>query len=142
MEILLKEIHIGSCHTVVTLQMGNNRGVHDFLNDLISSNPNAARSLQTSMATITAVEKYHNEYKFKRVADGIYEIKIPGIRLYCFKEQLEGFPAKLILATNGGHKNTNREQNGDIKRASRIREHYLTLKNQDSTTLRYIKIKK
>lgn len=121
--------------------MGNDRSADEFLNDLIASNPNAARSLQTSMATITALDEYYNTRKFKRVAEGIYEIKVPGIRLYCFKEQLEGMPAKLIVATNGGSKNTKREQNGDIKRASAIRDRFLSMKEQETTKLRYIKIK-
>ena len=93
------------------------------------------------MATITSVGEYHNERKFKRVAEGIYEIKIPGTRLYCFKEQLDGLPAKLIVTTNGGGKNTKREQNRDIKRAIGLRERYLVAKAEDATTLRYLKIK-
>jgi len=141
LEIVLKEVHVGPCRTVVTLKMGNEGSADDFVDNLITSNPNAARSLQTSMATITALDEYHNSHKFKRVAEGIYEIKVPGIRLYCFKEQLEGLPAKLIVATNGGGKNTEREQDGDIKRASGIRERCLAMKNQEATTLRYIKIK-
>ena len=126
---------------MVTLQLGNDASADDFLNHLIASNPNAARSLQTSMATITAVEEYHNERKFKRVAEGIYEIKVPGIRLYCFKEQLDGLPAKLIVATNGGGKNTPREQNRDINRALALRQRYLAMKDQAETKLRYINIK-
>ena len=93
------------------------------------------------MATITAVEEYHNERKFRRVAEGIYEIKVPGTRLYCFKDQVAGLPAKLIVATNGGGKNTEREQNSDIRRAIGLRERYLAMKGQETTELRYIKIK-
>lgn len=92
------------------------------------------------MATITAVEEYQNERKFKRVAEGIYEIKVPGTRLYCFKEQLDGLPAKLIVATNGGGKNTHREQNRDINRAVALRQRYLAMRDQAATKLRYIKI--
>lgn len=141
MEIVLKEVHVGPCRTVVVLRLGNDTSADDFLNHLIASNPNAASSLKTSMATITAMEEYHNERKFKRVAEGIYEIKVPGTRLYCFKEQLDGLPAKLIVATNGGGKNTQREQNRDIKRAIGLRERYLAMKNQETTELRYIKLK-
>ncbi len=139
MEIVLKEIHVGSCRTVVTLRLDGDGSAEDFLNTLIASNPNAARSLQTSMATITAVGEYHNERKFKRVAEGIYEIKVPGTRLYCFKEQLDGLSTKLIVATNGGGKNTKREQNRDIQRAIGLRERYLVAKAEDATTFRYIK---
>lgn len=92
------------------------------------------------MATITSVDSYHNDRKFKRVAEGIYEIKVPGIRLYCFKDQVDGLPAKLIVATNGGTKNTKREQDSDIRRAMRIRESYFQLKASEDTRLRYLKL--
>ena len=83
------------------------------------------------MATITSLETYNNDRKFKNVGDGIYEIKVPGIRLYCFKDEIEGLPAKLILATNGGTKNNKKEQNSDIKRAAGLRSRYLAAKNQN-----------
>ena len=140
MEIVLKEVHVGSCRTVVTLQMGAEAAADEFLAALITSNPHAASSLKTSMATITSVDSYHNERKFKRVADGIYEIKVPGIRLYCFKDQVEGLPAKLIVATNGGTKNKKREQDTDIRRAVRIRERYFQVKPLADTRLRYLKL--
>ncbi len=123
---------------MVTLQIGDDQQVADFLKSLILSNPNAASSLQTSMATITSVDSYHNERKFKNVGDGIYEIKVPGIRLYCFKDQIEGLPAKLIIATNGGTKNNKREQNADIKRASHLKSRYFTVKSQEETHFNYI----
>ncbi len=140
MEITLKEVHCGPCRTVVTLQLGDDQQVADFLKSLIHSNPNAAASLQTSMATITSVDSYHNKRKFTNVGDGIYEIKIPGIRLYCFKDQIEGLPAKLIIATNGGTKNNKREQNADIKRASHLKSRYFAVKNQDDPQFNYIQI--
>ena len=140
MEITLKEVHCGPCRTVVTLQLGADRQVADFLASLIASNPNAARSLQTSMATITSVDPYHNERKFKSVGGGVFEIKVPGIRLYGFKDEIDGLPAKLIIATNGGTKNNKREQNTDIQRAARLREKYLAAKESDSTTLHYIQL--
>jgi len=130
-EITLKEIHLGSCRTVVTLQLGSDFQMENFLVSLIQSNPNAAKSLQTSMATITSLETYHNERKFKNVGDGIYEIKVPGIRVYCFKDEIDGLPAKLILATNGGTKNNKKEQNSDIKRAATLRSRYLAAKDKN-----------
>ncbi len=140
MEIVLKEVHVGPCRTVVTLQIGSDAAAGDFLAALIATNPHAAKSLQTSMATITAVDHYHNVRKFKRVADGIYEIKVPGIRLYCFKDEMDHLPAKLVVATNGGIKNTKRQQDGDIRRAIQIRESYMQLKTREDTRLRYLKI--
>lgn len=136
----MKEVHVGPCRTVVTLRMGTVDDADRFLKTLITSNPHAAGSLKTSMATISSVDDYHNERKFKRVAKGIHEIKIPGIRLYCFRDEVEGLPAKLIIATNGGSKNTKREQNSDIKRACTLRTRYFELKEHEGTTLRYIPI--
>jgi len=139
LEIVLREVHVGPCGRVVTLGIEGHAPAHDFLATLITSNPHAAKSLQTSMATITAVADYHNDRKFKRVAPGIFEIKAPGVRLYCFRDRLgDDQPMKLIVATNGGDKNTRKEQDGDIKRASRIRERYLALKDQKDAVLRYI----
>ena len=139
MEIVLKEVHVGPCSSVVTLRMGDDAPADEFLAELIASNPHAAKSLQTSMATITAVEGYRNERRFKRVAPGVYEIKVPGIRLYCFRDQLgDGEPMKLIVATNGGTKNTRKEQGTDIQKACNIRERYLSLKDRADVTARYI----
>ncbi len=139
MEIVLKEVHVGPCGKVVTLGLEGDAPADDYLATLITSNPHAAKSLQTAMATITAVEDYHNDRKFKRVAPGIYEVKAPGVRLYCFRDRLgEEQPIKLIVATNGGGKNTTKQQDGDIKRASQIRERYLALKDQKDTVVRYI----
>ncbi len=140
MEIILKEVHCGPCRTVVTLQLEADTQLSDFLKFLTASNPNAARSLQTSMATITSAEVYHNERKFKHVGGGVFEIKVPGIRLYGFKDEIPGLPSKLIIATNGGTKNTKREQNSDIQRATRLRERYLAAKQSEATTLHYIRI--
>lgn len=140
MEITLKEIYCGSCRTVVTLQMGKDRRVSDFLAKLIASNPNAAKSLQTSMATITSTHSYRNKRKFKDVGDEVFEIKVPGIRLYCFKDKIDTLESKLIIATNGGTKNNKREQNSDIKQAAQIRDRYFAAKNRSDTTLHYLKI--
>lgn len=138
MEIVFKEVHVGPCASIVTLRLGSDAPADDFLAALITSNRHAAKSLQTSMATITAVEGYQNERKFKRVAPGIYEIKVPG-RLYCFKDQRgDDPPITLIIATNGGNKNTKKEQGADIRRARKIRDRYLALKELPATTARYI----
>ncbi|NJM39114.1 MAG: hypothetical protein HC845_15365 [Akkermansiaceae bacterium] len=90
------------------------------------------------MATITATESYHNDRKFKNVGNDVYEIKVPGVRLYCFKDQIDGLSSKLIIATNGGSKNNKKEQTADIKRALQIKDRYFTAKNSADTTLNYI----
>ena len=137
MEITLKELHCGSCHTFVTLKLDGDESINVFLQNLISSNPNAAKGLQTSMQTIASTEFFQNERKFKRVGSGIFEIKVPGIRLYCFKDHIEGVEAKLIIATNGGKKNNAKEQHFDIKRAEHMRDRYLAAKELADTKLNY-----
>jgi len=92
------------------------------------------------MATITSVDLYRNKRKFVDVGDGIFEIKVPGIRLYCFKDQIDSIKPKFILTTNGGTKNNKREQNSDIKRASQIKDRYFAAKKRADTTLHYIEI--
>ncbi len=120
--------------------MGGDDQVTEFLESLIASNPKAAKSLQTSMATITSAETYHNKRKFKKVGKGVYEIKVPGTRLYCFKDEIEGQDSKLIIATNGGTKNKRKEQSADIERAGKIKDRYFGAKEKEDTTLNYIKI--
>ena len=83
---------------------------------------------------------YHNERKFKSVGGGVYEIKVQGIRLYGFKDEIADLPSKLIIATNGGIKNTKREQNSDIQRAARLRDQYLAAKQSEATTLHCLRI--
>lgn len=92
------------------------------------------------MATITSVDAYRNKRKFRDVGEGIYEIKVPGIRLYCFKDQIDTLETKFILATNGGTKKNKREQNSDIKRAAQLRDRYFAAKKLPDTQLNYIQI--
>lgn len=141
LEITLKELHVGACKTVTALQMNNDASLGDFLHDLILSNPKAMNRIQTAMATISSEPHYYNDTKFKSVSEkGIYEIKAGGIRLYCFQDTLSDDLPRLIIATNGGVKNTKKEQHRDILAASQIRERYLKAKKDDSTTLNYIPI--
>ena len=46
----------------------------------------------------------------------------------------------VIIATNGGSKNTKREQNSDIQRATRLKERYFAAKPSEATKLHYIRI--
>ena len=71
---------------------------------------------------------------------GVFEIKVPGIRLYCFKDEIVGLASKLIIATNGGSKNNKRQQHSDIQRAVQLKERYLAAKQLENTTLHYLRI--
>ncbi len=67
----------------------------------------------------------------------IYEIKTKGIRLYCLQDRLSDDLPCLIIVTNGGTKNTDKEQTRDIKRAARIQAEYHLAIKSDNTTLTY-----
>ena len=140
MEITVRELIVGECHTIATLALDKDDRADAFLKKLARSNSNAVKSLKTCMKTISSVHVLRNNKKFKPVGNSVYEIKVPGIRLYCFHDQIEGHPAKLIIATNGGKKNTPKEQDSDIRRAKEIRKRYRKAKEDPETTLEYIEL--
>ena len=135
----MEELHVGTCKTVVSMKIGENTELQDFLKRMIKSNPKAMTSLQSAMVTICSEENYVNDRKFKSVSEpGIHEIKVPGIRLYCFQSRLADGQPRLIIATNGGTKNTDREQNRNIKRAAQIKDAFFAAKQADTVILNYI----
>lgn len=137
-EITMKELHVGTCKTVVSMQIDDNTELQEFLENKIKSDPAGMRRLQTAIATISSVENYVNKTKYRSVSEkGIYEIKTGGIRLYCFQDRLSDNLPCLIIATNGGGKNTSKEQNRDINRAAKIKAEYLEAKQLDDTELDY-----
>lgn len=137
-EITMKELHIGVCKTVVSLQIGADTNLEKFMESMIKSNPAGMGKIQSAMETISSEENYTNETKYKSVSEkGIYEIKSGGIRLYCFQDRLGDNRPCLIITTNGGSKNSDKEQNRDIKRAAKIRNEYLSAKEREDTELNY-----
>lgn len=134
----MEELHVGTCKTVVSMQIGENTDLQEFLDSMIKSNPAAMRRLQTAIATISSEENYVNKRKYRSTSEaGIYEIKTKGIRLYCFQDRLSDDLPCLIIVTNGGTKNTDKEQTRDIKRAARIQAEYHLAIKSDNTTLTY-----
>lgn len=142
-EITMKELHVGACKTVVSMQIDGNTELQKFLDGLIKSAPGKAKSIQTAMATISSEDNYVNDQKYKSTSEkGIYEIKAGDVRLYCFQDRLSNDLPCLIIATNGGGKNTKREQNRDIKKASQIKIEYFKAKKLNTTELNYQELKK
>ena len=134
----MEELHVGTCKTVVSMQIGDNTELQEFLNSMIKSNPAAMRRLQTAMATISSEENYVNRHKYKSTSEtGIYEIKTGNIRLYCFQDRLTDDNPCLIITTNGGTKNTKKEQSRDIQKAAQIRAQYHAAKESNKTVLTY-----
>ena len=142
-EITIKELHVGACKTVVSVQINDNTELQDFLDGMIKSAPKGGTGIKSAMVTISSEDNYVNKTKFKSVSEkGIYEIKAGGIRLYCFQDRLSDNLPCLIIATNGGGKNTKKEQNRDIKKASKIKAEYFEAKKLDTTELNYQKLTK
>lgn len=146
MKITLTELHVGACSTVVAIAIDGKELAAEFLDRLRKSRLNDAKKFHTTFSTICSVEHYSNKEKFKNLGDGIYEIKINGLRLYCFKDTSGDFRVvtessnHLILACNGGTKNTQREQQRDIKKAQDIRTQYFNAKKNEASEFEYNQI--
>lgn len=89
--------------------------------------------MATRIAFVSNFPTYEHKENFKHVGDGIYEFKRPGLRLYAFYDEI-GDERQLILCTNGGSKNTKKEQQADIARAKSLQQQYLTAKTTQSAT--------
>ena len=115
----------------------------EFLENLRKSRRKDAKKFQTAFSTICSVEHYSNKEKFRNIGNGIYETKINGLRLYGFKdtsgdfETASGSSNHLILASNGGTKNTAREQQRDIKKAQDLRTQYFDAKKDNASEFEY-----
>lgn len=137
-EITLNTIHLGSARRVVTLGLDGKDLAGQFLGRLAKSNPKGAESIKVRIQHIAEHEHYENQFTFRSVGDGLYEFKRPGLRLYAFYDDDPELSPKLIIATNGGTKNTRKEQQANIACAKRLRERYLAAKNQPTTQLKLI----
>ena len=125
------------------MQINDNTELQEFLDSFIQSDNAGMKRIKSAIATISSEDNYVNKTKFKSVSEkGIYEIKAGGIRLYCFQDRLSDNLPCLIIATNGGGKNTKKEQNRDIKKASKIKAEYFEAKKLDTTELNYQKLTK
>lgn len=142
MEITLKEVHVGACKTVAALSLGKKSVVSNFFHDLKESNPAAFRQIFNALRVISSEDHYRNETKFKRVGNEIYEVRLRnGTRLYTFLCDNPDLPKpQLIIATNGGKKNTRKEQSGDIHKAEQLREKFLEAMAASDTILNYISL--
>ena len=132
-DIVLRTIHVGECRRVVTLGMDGKDEAREFLETLLHDDSKKWNAINTRITSVSNYHTYSNKITFNPVGDGIYEFKRPGIRLYAFYEEL-GDEHQLILCTNGGKKNTKKEQQKDIKRAKSIKADYLAAKSMPSTT--------
>lgn len=133
LEITLTTIHLGSERRVVTLQIGDDDQITPFLLDLETKNYKAFKQLRTSIRTACENRHYQNEYKFKNLRDGLYEIKTHlGVRVYAFLDDHAGSHQQLVIAACGGGKG--KEQDAEIQHAREIRRRYIDLRDNQNVT--------
>ncbi|MGZ0654508.1 hypothetical protein ACWPKS_02785 [Coraliomargarita sp. W4R72] len=126
-DIILKTIHVGECRKVVTLGINGKDLAEKFLQKLNKDDSRKWDQMTARIAFVSNFPTYENSQNFKSVGNGIHEFKRPGLRLYAFYDQI-GDEHQLILCTNGGSKNTKKEQQADIARAKSLRQQYLAAK--------------
>lgn len=131
-DITLRTLHVGECRRVVTLDINGRDLAAAYLKKLKKDDSKKWDSLNTRIAAVSNYLEYSNPHTFNPVGSGIYEFKRPGLRLYAFYDQI-GDEHHLILCTNGGTKNTWKEQQSDIARAKSIKAEYEAAKLKKNT---------
>jgi len=106
----------------------------DYLSKLRKDDAQQFNNLKTRIQAVAKYVQYENQQTFRHVGDGIYEFKRKGYRLYAFYDDIQG-QEQLIICTNGGSKNSKKEQNADIQRALRRKNEYMENLNQTDATL-------
>lgn len=137
-EITFSTIHVGSARRVVTLGLDGKDLANEFLSHLLKCDPRGAKSIKTRVQNIAEHDRYEHELTFRSVGGGVYEFKRPGLRLYAFYDEVPGLKPQLIIASNGGTKNTRKDQKADIARAQSLRARYLAAKSQSTTKIRLL----
>jgi len=124
-EIPLYSIHVGSVREVVALGLGGEVSGLDFLRDLQRANPKGHQILSGQIEFLCETPWLRPRETFKLLDSErkIYEFRIrSGLRLYCF---LDG--DALVILTNGGKKNTPKQQTRDIAQAIRLHDEFRRL---------------
>jgi hypothetical protein len=128
LEIRLNTIHVGSARRVVTLGLDGKDHALEFLDSLAKSNRSGFEAIRARVRAVAERNRFENDRTFNNLGDGLYEFKGPGLRLYAFYDELPGLQPQLVIATNGGSKNTRKEQQIDFARARLLRHRYLESK--------------
>lgn len=145
MKIKLTEQYSGKTKSVVSLQLGDDKSVATFLNELANSDSKLTNKLQTTLATISHDETYSNGEKFKHLKEGLYEIKIKGqrkaLRIYAFLDEIEELEnKKLIIVIYPTYKPSNKKkQNRDINTALSHKNRYYEHRDDCRTEWEYSK---
>lgn len=139
LEIILTTLHLGGARRVVTIAINGKDLAQDFIRKLRKSDRAGAELLFARIKAVAERENYENRETFRSLGSNLFEFKTrSGLRLYAFLDEVENLGPQLVIATNGGKKNTAKEQNADIARARSIQERYQFAKsnpNQSSFEL-------
>lgn len=122
LEVHTYEIYSGSVRTVAALALDGSDDLANYLSRLRKSNPKGHAILHGYFKTICNERGLHERGTFKCLdrAAGLYEFRLSSLRLYCFV-----YENTLVLLTNGGTKNNQKEQSRDIARARKIQQETL-----------------
>lgn len=115
LEIIAYRVKAGVAREVVALELDGECPARDYLLDLANNNAKGFQILDGQIRFLCDVPKVGPRETFKLLdaSRQLYEFRLrSGIRLYCVVVGTE-----LVLLTNGGKKNTKKEQNTDIQRA-------------------------
>lgn len=127
-EIPLYLIHAGTVREVVALGLHGDRPALDFFLELKRTNPKGHQILSGQIEFLCNAPRLYPRETFKLLDPErkIYEFRTRfGLRLYCF---LDG--DALVILTNGGKKNTAKEQSRDISRAVCLHDIFHQLKSE------------
>ena len=118
LEIVAYQVKCGSARQLIAPELDGSCPALDFLRELKRDNAKGFQILDGQMRFLADAPKIIPREQFKRLdsATQLYEFRLrSGIRLYCCL-----FGDALVILTNGGKKNTPKEQNKDIKRAKQL----------------------
>lgn len=115
MELIAYRVKAGVAREAVALELDGHCPARDFLLELAESNAKGFQILDGQIQFLCNVPQVSPRETFKLLDTSrqLYEFRLrSGIRLYCAVVERE-----IVLLTNGGKKNTKKEQNSDIQRA-------------------------
>lgn len=137
-DIIIHTLHVGQSLRVATLTINGKAPAREFLEKLRKDDSTKWRQLVARIGHVANNPDCRNQEIFKSLPNGIFEFKRHGIRLYAFFDTLSGIDQQLILCTNGGKKNTPRQQQRDIQKAQGIKQRYFAAKRDKTASFTLI----
>ena len=127
---------------MVTLGINGKDPSDKFLKKLHKDDSRKEKLMNARIAFVANLPSYQNDENFKHVGEGVFEFKRPGLRLYAFYDQIDEIDDEhqLILCSNGGSKNTKRQQQDDIAFAQSIKQQYLAAKQSSEADFTLVKL--